>query len=575
MSRKRHTRTFGSADIGGLTFLIDLAGAVALLLWGVRMVRTGVSRALGGSLRLALARCGGNSLSAFATGLGVTAILQSSTATVLLLSAFVERGMLALPAAIAAALGADLGTTFVAQALSVRPTWLAPLAVFVGFVIFARAGSGRARHLGRAAIGVGLMLLALHLLVDASAPLRASPVFAEVLGALSDQPFILLLAGAGATWLASSSIAMILLVMSLAGARAIPMDAALALVLGINLGGPLTTLTATLDGVEGRRVAVANLVFRAVGAVLLLPFVGEAARLLAMLEADPARQVVNAHTAFNAILAIACLPFVATAARLVTRAMPAPPALADDPGRPRHLHPADAETPAVALTAAARETMRMADMVETMLREAVPALVADDRRLIGQIEDREELVDRLHEAIKLYVTDILRADPDPEETRRATEILSFTTNLEHIGDIIDKGLMELADKKIKHHLRFSAEGLSEIQKLHARVADNLRLAMGVFMSGDPRLARQLLAEKVVIREMERRAAENHHARLTAGRVESIASSALHLDVIRDLKRIHSHICSVAYPVLEARGEIVASRLGAAQAGSASQEPSAG
>jgi len=172
----------------------------------------------------------------------------------------------------------------------------------------------------------------------------------------------------------------------------------------------------------------------------------------------------------------------------------------------------------------------------------------------------DNAVDKLHEAIKLYVTQITRESLDESDGRRAMEIIAFDINLEHIGDIIDKNLMELAAKKIKNKLKFSDEGAADLAGFHRRVSDNLKLALGAFMSGDVKIARQLLEEKVAIREAEREASERHLARLRDGRLESIETSSLHLDVLRDLKRIHSHICSVAYPVLEATGELQPSRL---------------
>jgi phosphate:Na+ symporter len=172
----------------------------------------------------------------------------------------------------------------------------------------------------------------------------------------------------------------------------------------------------------------------------------------------------------------------------------------------------------------------------------------------------DNAVDKLHEAVKLYVTQITRESLDETDSRRAMEIIAFDINLEHIGDIIDKNLMELAAKKIKNKLKFSEEGAAELAAFHRRVADNLQLALGAFMAGDVKIARQLLEEKVAVREAERDAAEKHLARLRDGRVQSIETSSLHLDVLRDLKRIHSHICSVAYPILEATGELQPSRL---------------
>jgi phosphate:Na+ symporter len=202
----------------------------------------------------------------------------------------------------------------------------------------------------------------------------------------------------------------------------------------------------------------------------------------------------------------------------------------------------------------------MGDLVETMLRDTMVALMTDDRKLVSAIERMDNAVDKLHEAIKLYGTKITRESLDDREGSRAMEVIAFAINLEHIGDIIDKNLMELAAKKIKNRLKFSNEGAAELQDFHRRVIENLKLALSVFISGDVKIARQLIEEKVAIRQAERVAAENHLVRLREGRLASIETSSLHLDILRDLKRIHSHICSVAYPVLEAAGELQPSRL---------------
>jgi phosphate:Na+ symporter len=202
----------------------------------------------------------------------------------------------------------------------------------------------------------------------------------------------------------------------------------------------------------------------------------------------------------------------------------------------------------------------MGDFVQTMLHESIEALMTDDRKLVSAVERMDNVVDKLHEAIKLYVTQLTRESLEAAEGRRAMEIISFAINLEHIGDIIDKNLMEIAKKKIKNRLKFSGEGAAELQTFHRRVFANLQLALGVFISGDVKIARQLIAEKVAIREVEQAAAEAHFARLREGRPASVETSSLHIDILRDLKRIHSHICSVAYPALEAAGELQPSRL---------------
>jgi len=292
---------------------------------------------------------------------------------------------------------------------------------------------------------------------------------------------------------------------------------------------------------------------------VVLPFLEPITTALARLEPSPARLAADFHTAFNVLMALLfILPLNALAAFL-ERLLPER-VKARDPATPLYLDETALATPSVALACAARETLHIGDLVETMLRQTMTALMSDDRRLVAEISRTDDAVDKLDEAVKLYLTKLTRESLGERDGRRAMEIISFSINLEHVGDIVDKNLMEAAAKKIKHKIVFSREGAAELEAFHEEVCDNLKLAFSVFMSGDLATARQLITEKAKLRETEFAAAENHLARLREGRVESIESSSLHLDILRDLKRIHSHICSVAYPVLERAGELQPSRL---------------
>jgi phosphate:Na+ symporter len=381
-----------------------------------------------------------------------------------------------------------------------------------------------------------------------------------MLGALTGEPLIAILVAALLTWLAHSSLAIVLLIMSLASAGALSLAGACVLVLGANLGGAIPALTATLaEPPAAQRVPVGNLLFRLLGCIAVAPMVDLVLPFLTQLEAAPGRVVVNFHTGFNLALAAVCILIIGPVASLCTRLLPDRP-VELDPGRPRHLDRTTLDTPSVALACAAREALRMGDMIETMLRDSLDVMGRGDRQKLAWMSKLDDTIDKLHEAVKLFVTDVSREPLSLDESRQAAEILSFATNLEHIGDIIDKNLLELARKKIRKRLRFSEEGWSEIESLHGRVLSNLQLALGVFMSGEVGIARKLIDEKVAVREAERQAAENHLARLRDGRPESIDSSALHLDILRDLKRIHSHICAVAYPILDEAGQLHRSRL---------------
>jgi phosphate:Na+ symporter len=541
-------------------------GGVALLLWGMHMVQSGVLRAAGADLRRLIAAGLRSRWHAFAAGLGVTALLQSSTATLLMATSFAASGIVDLTPALAVMLGANVGTTLIVQLLSFDIGWLSPLLLVLGVASFKRGGRTRMRDLGRVMIGLGLMILALHLLRLVLEQAEAAPALQTLFAAVSDAPVIDLLIAAVLAWAAHSSVAVVLLAMSLASGHVVPPVAALALVLGANIGSAVNPLLEGAGAADpaNRRLPVGNLVTRLVGCALALPFLGPLAGALARLEPDAARQAADFHTLFNLGLALLFILPLDGFARMLRRLLPAA-AASVDPAAPAYLDRAAVNAPSVALTCAARETLHMGDIVEAMLRQSMTALLTDDRKLVGEIERMDDAVDRLHEAIKLYVTEVTREALDAEDGRRAMAIIAFAINLEHIGDIVEMNLMELAAKKIRSKLKFSREGASELEAFHRRVVDNLKLALGVFISGDAKIARRLLEEKVAVREAERVAADNHFARLRQGRAESIETSSLHLDILRDLKRIHSHICSVAYPVLEAAGELQPSRLKATRA----------
>ena len=541
--------------------LLDLLGGVALLLWGLHMVHSGVVRAFGSDLRRLLSSALRNRFRALLAGLVVTAVLQSSTATALMATAFAAGGLVSLVPALAIMLGANVGTALIVQVLSFNVTVLAPFFLLAGVIAFRRGGRTRTRDLGRVSVGLGLMLLALHILLETLTPAEQASEVRVLLGLLSAQPVLCVIVGALLAWLAHSSVAIVLLVMSLAYSHFVALPAALAFVLGANLGSAINPLFegGMFGDPASRRLPVGNLINRVIGVALAYPFLDIVADWLTRLDPHYGRATADFHLAFNVVLALAFIGPLDIVARLLIKILPEQKRKAD-PAAPLYLDETAFATPSVALTCAARETLHMGDIVETMLRQAITALMTDDRKLVVELSRMDNAVDRLDEAIKLYVTRITRESLEERDGRRAMEIISFTINLEHIGDIIDKNLMELAAKKIKNKFQFSREGAAELVAFHQRVIENLKLAFGVFVSGDVNVARKLIEEKAELRSLELAAAENHLARLREGRPESIETTSLHLDVLRDLKRIHSHICSVAYPVLETAGELEPSRL---------------
>jgi phosphate:Na+ symporter len=539
--------------------LLDLAGSVALLLWGLHMVQTGIQRGFGPDLRRWLGTALGNRLAAFAAGLGVTAILQSSTATGLMVAGFAAGGAVALVPALAVMLGANVGTTLIVQVLSFDVAEVAPALILLGVILFRRGTATPTRDIGRVAIGLGLMLMALHQLVTLVTPYEDMPSLRLVLGAITTEPVLDVLLAAGLTWAAHSSVAVVLLVMSFAAKGAVPPEAAFALVLGANLG---TAINPVLEGVSGddpvaRRLPLGNLLNRLLGCILALVLLHRIGPLMAQLDPDPARAVADFHTGFNLILAALFLPALGPYAWVLRKLLPARVA-AEDPSRPRYLDQTALETPAIALAAAAREALRMADALEAMLTGAAEALAGTDRRRIAEVRRLDDVLDRLNSAIKAYLT---RLDPETlteADHRTLSQILVFATNLEAAGDVVDRDVMGHAAKRLKRGVPLTEEERAEVRRLLGRLAATVRAAAAVFMTGDARAARQLAAEKEAFRDMEAAATRAHFAGLRVGHGDM---APLDLDLLRELKRVNGHlVAAAAYPVLEGQGELLASRL---------------
>ena len=540
--------------------IINIIGEIALLLWGIHMVQSGVVRVFGSDLRRLLGRGLKTRFHAFLAGLGVTAALQSSTATALMAVSFTGAGAVDLVPALAVMLGANVGTTLIVQLLSFDIALVFPVLIAAGVFMFGRGRGTRFQDIGRVAIGLGLMLLSLHLLSGSIAPGEHSTPVRNLLTSLTQEPLLNIAIAAGLTWAAHSSVVVVLAVISLASSGLLSPEATLAMVLGANIGSAINPV---LEGPGGDpvklRLPLGNLATRLIGTAIVLPFLGPIAVWLSMVGAGDGRLAANFHTGFNLAVAALFIGLLPPMAKLLVRLLPAGP-VPDDPAKPLYLDQAALQTPAVALANAAREALRIADVVEKMLTGTRATFHGDDRHVLAETSSMDDIIDRLHEALQRYIAAIARQGLSDEDARRLSELQSFAINLEHIGDIIDKNITELAAKRLRLKLSLSPEGLAEIDTMYAQLLEHLRLAVAVFMSKDVDAARRLVAEKEQFREMERTSTEKHFARVRDGRRSSIETSGLHLDLVRDLKRIDAHLASTAYPLLERAGALKPSRL---------------
>jgi len=515
---------------------------------------------LGADLRRVLSRSTSTRFSAFLAGLGVTGILQSSSATALITTSFVAQNLLALPAALAIMLGADVGTALLAQLFSLNLSWLWPLLIIFGVIFYLSRRSTPLGEVGRAFTGLGIMLLALQLIAAATRPITEANGTRALFAALPGDTMLYMLIGAAFALLSWSSLAVVLTAAALAATQVVSVPAALAVVLGANLGSGLLALFVNSRAQAGaRRVALGNLLFKLVGCLLFTVSLPWALDALALVDHDARRQVLHFHVVFNVTLVALFLGLTDRVAALIERWMPVQSDAATV-ARPRFLDTEAITTPAVALANAARETLRIGDTIEQMLHGMNEVIATNDPSKIDAMIRLDDDVDRLYTAVKLYLTQVSRAGLNEKDSRRWTEIMQFTINLEHVGDLLEHILQDLRDKKIAHRLSFSEEGTREIAQLQERLVANLRLGMSVFLNGDVATAQQLLAEKQRFSELERRYHDTHLDRLAGQSVQAIETSSLHLDIISDMRRINSFFCSTAYPVLENAGKLRRSRL---------------
>ncbi|MBP8135709.1 MAG: Na/Pi cotransporter family protein [Rhodoferax sp.] len=544
-----------------MTHLLNLLAAIALLVWGTHLVRTGILRVFGANLRNILAKSVTNRLTATMSGIGVTALVQSSTATALIVASFVGQGLMTLPSALAVMLGADIGTSLMAVVFSRDLSWLSPLFIFIGVVLFIARQSTTVGRVGRILIGLGLMLLALRLVTQSASVLTQAPAVKALLGSLSSDLLLEITVGTMLAVLSYSSLAIVLLTATLATTNVIPIDVAIGLVLGANLGSGLLAVLTTLNAnIETRQVPMGNLVFKIIGIAVAAPFVGLWIKTMRpLLPEDSATLVVMYHLTFNLAVGVIFIGLTQVVARWVEKWLPKPEKNTVA-GRQRHLDPSALATPSLAISCAVRESMHQADVVETMLTGMLGVIRNNDRKLSEDLRKMDDTVDELYSDIKYYLTKISREALSDNEGRRWTDIISFTINMEQIGDIVERVLIDIEDKKINLGREFSEAGMAEICDLHSRLVDNLRLGMSVFLHGNVRDAQKLLEEKSRFRDLEREYAGTHLSRLSDKTLQSIETSSLHLDLISDLKRINSHICSIAYPILDSAGALAPNRL---------------
>jgi phosphate:Na+ symporter len=529
-----------------------LAG-IALMLFGIRSLRKGTDRVFGSRFRQLVHAATAGSFRAMLAGFLISILAPSSTAMALFSVEALSGGYATLRQILALMLGANVGFTITVQLLAFQFYIYNAVFIAVGVPLYLLSKRQHVLGTGQALFGVGFLLLAIQTLSTAVAPIRNNADVLELIRILENHPLWLILFGVLLQVATQSSTTTIGIGIALCSQQVIHLPAALDVVIGANIGIGITSLLAGVSQAETRRMAVGILFVKLVGTAILIPLLPEVIRWLEPLSfAGPTHDtqlVANVHTAFNVALALVFLPLVPWLSLALERWIPAGPSREDKDGA-RYLDLAALESPPLALGQATREILHMADIVREMLRSAYRCFQAGNETLCEKVQQEDDRVDSLNNEIKAYLTRMSEQALNPEDSRREVALLTFATELETIGDIIDKNLADLARKKITTNVEFSREGAIELDGFFHKVLENFEIAVSAFASQDKTLANQLLERKREINELERDLRNRHFQRLRDGLTESFETSAIHLDVLTNLKAINSHLTAVAYPILE-------------------------
>lgn len=529
--------------------LLLLVGGTALLLYGVKQVTDAVERSLGARMRLVMMTVANNPFAAFGSGMAVTLLTQSSTATASVMVGLVSAQLVPLAAAVIMLLGAAVGSTLVVQLLILKITDHA--LVFLGLAAAVALSTQRTklRNLGRVLFSFGLVLQGLAMIGASSAPIADSSIMSAIMRAISQSPLVLVLVGVLLSGVFVSSIAAIGIILALAAGGAVPVAAALAVMLGANLGTTITPLLTALnqESAIGRRLGVIYFGTRFVGVAVFVVVLNPLAALMTRLFPDPSTLVVVAHFGFNVLLAIAFAPFAKPIAALATRLLPE--SEADPKTTLRYLDPGAVTLPAVALGQATRETLRMADLAVEMLELSIQAFAEGMKELPKRLGQLDNQLDKLEEAIKQYLIQINDDLLTEAQSQRELALLQVSTELEAIGDVVDRQLMRLARRKHRKQIAFSQAEWSEIEGYHREVVGLLQRALAGFAAQDISIAEDVLLQRQWLNQIKREIYLRHLQRLSSGAAVNLNASAIHLEVLTAMSRILSHTCNIARVVM--------------------------
>ena len=531
-----------------------------LLLYAVRMVRTGIERTFGASFRRYVTTTNSQPAAA-ATGLFLAVILQSSAAVALLVAGFAGSGALSFAAGLPIILGADLGSALVIQVLSFNLEWLTPALLAVGGLFSVKSDRRILKQIGRIILGIAFILISLRLLRETMIPIRESEFLPAISAHLESDYLTAFIIGVILTVFMHSSVATILMCVTMVSIEALGINAAIALVLGANLGSAIIPVWLGRGmNVQARRLPLANLIIRGSAAVLALLLFSWFLLPQWFFSMGNVQALIGIHILFNFVL-IAALPLCRFLENPLLLILPdEKEAETFNPVLRSALDDTLLDQPQLAITCLQREALRMAQLVEGMVSPVMQLFHDFDLNRMEAIRNQDELVNRALDDIKRYAASISTESMNREEKEKTREITEYAIALESAGDIVCKQLLVLAQEKAEQGVMLSRDGSAELEEMHAQMMTNLSLAMNLLISGDMEHARLMLEEKTEMVRHERASRKKHLKRLSNGSAVSFDSSNIHLETLRALNQFNSHIASLAYPILYRGGQLLETRL---------------
>ena len=529
--------------------MLNIAGGVALVLYGIRVLRKGLDRLFGAHLARWLQRVSRNRWKGCLVGMGISFLSPSSTSITFLGVQFVKSHILHFDQMLAVLLGASIGLTIELQLVSFDLNEQAPILILIGVLGYQFVRRGMWRGVGQTLLGLGLIFMAIGVIKHGSAGVAGNEDVEQILSIFSRYPWIMLISGAVLTTMLQTSTAAIGLVLGLASAGVMGVEMALPFVIGANVGLALTTMIVGFSDADSRRLGLGYLIMRLSLAVILMLFLPLYSKVLQWTGEDVERQIANAHTLFNILLVVVWIGPLPLMMRFLPRMVPDPPS-APSKFSPRYLDDSYLGSPALAFGQSLREILRMAGIVEGMLHDTWIAMRDKNLELCNDIHERDDVVDALDKEIKRFLARAGKAAYSEEESSTQIAHLRFSGILETIGDIIDKNLLQAVRKRIIKDRYFSQEGYEELHKAHQMVEENLHIAITAFATRDSGLARVLLRHDEYLEEYDLELRKRHFERLTAGVQESLETSSIHLDVLTYLRSINLHLTTVAHQILQ-------------------------